>query len=386
MNSVAELLVFIPLDGEDAMRLARFLERVRTDLPAIADSYIELVANAPDAASNVDTPEQVTRMRERVVEWLETGLRGPHDHAFYAGRLHVGARHITEAWPQHRTVTFVHVVRMAYHRRIAALYPPAEAWALLDSVNRLLDLELAFLVRHYQLSHRASLSERSREERDERLISLQTLTAGLAHEIRNPLNAAKLQLELAERRLRRAEVEERLLTPVELAQAELDRLTIRLADFLTFAQPVRLNPLSHDVVKLIAAVCDEQRPAAEGRGATLRFVPARATLMASVDGPKLTQVAGHLIRNAIEVVQSGGEVVVELTTTDNSIELGVHDSGQGIPAAVQARIFEPFFSTKEGGTGLGMSIVHSLVALHGGAIHLDTGPQGTRFGVSLPLG
>ncbi len=386
MNSIAELLGFIRFDSEDTTRVARLLERLRPDLPAIADRYLELLANAPDAAPSVATPEQVSRIREGVIEWLETSLRGPHDHAFYVGRLHAGARHIPEAWPQHRTVTFIHVVRMAYHHRIAALYPPAEAWALVDSVNRLLDLELACLVRHYQLTHRPSQSERTREERDERLVSLQTLTAGLAHEIRNPLNAAKLQLELVERRLRRADAEERLVTPVELAQSELVRLTSLLTDFLTFAQPVRLNPLSHDVVKLVAAVCDEQRPAAEDRGATLRFVPGRETLVANVDGPKLTQVADHLIRNAIEVVLAGGEVVVELMTTDNSIELEVHDSGPGIPEAVRARIFEPFFSTKEGGTGLGMSIVHSLVALHGGAIRLDTGPHGTRFGVSLPLG
>ena len=63
----------------------------------------------------------------------------------------------------------------------------------------------------------------------------------------------------------------------------------------------------------------------------------------------------------------------------------VQDDGPGIPDDVRRRIYEPFFSTKEGGTGLGMSIVHSLVVLHGGSIEIDTGPRGTRFDVRIPL-
>ena len=103
-----------------------------------------------------------------------------------------------------------------------------------------------------------------------------------------------------------------------------------------------------------------------------------------VDAAKLHQVVLNLVRNAIEAVSAGGHVTLELTADATRIQLRVQDDGTGIPDEVKARIYEPFFSTKESGTGLGMSIVHSLVSLHDGTIDLDSGPSGTRFDVTLP--
>jgi signal transduction histidine kinase len=90
------------------------------------------------------------------------------------------------------------------------------------------------------------------------------------------------------------------------------------------------------------------------------------------------------VRNALEAVSAGGRVSIELAGDDDHVRLSVRDDGPGIPAEVRPRIYEPFFSTKEGGTGLGMSIVHSLVSLHGGSIELQTGSHGTRFDVAIP--
>ena len=213
---------------------------------------------------------------------------------------------------------------------------------------------------------------------------MQTLTAGLAHEVRNPLNAAKLQLELLERRLRRSTDDPRLVEPSELAQKEIERLTMLLNEFLAFAKPPELHTHDADVAAILRQVAELERVSAESRGAELTLVSCPEHLVALVDSAKIHQIVLNLVRNAIEEVSPGGHVTLELEAKDNQIKIRVNDDGAGIPDRVAPRIYEPFFSTKESGTGLGMSIVHSLVTLHGGTITLDTSPRGTRFEISIP--
>jgi two-component system, NtrC family, sensor histidine kinase HydH len=285
----------------------------------------------------------------------------------------------------------MNVLRTAYRDRIMSLYPPAEASAMTRAVDKLLDIELAIMSHHYQLDSEERRVAHERKSLADRLIAMQTMSAGFAHEARNPLNAAQLQLELLERRLRRDGHEARFLEPTELAHKEMERLTLLLNDFLAFARPPELAVGDHDVAALVRGAVDRERSLAERRGASIELElgselgPAGAgPLIASVDGPKLHQIAGHLVRNAIEAVTAGGHVWVAVVPGDERFVLRVADDGPGIPEAVRGRIYEPFFSTKESGTGLGMSIVHSLVSLHGGTIDLDTGPGGTRFDVVIP--
>ena len=112
--------------------------------------------------------------------------------------------------------------------------------------------------------------------------------------------------------------------------------------------------------------------------------PDLVQLVAEIDAPKLHQLVLNLVRNACEAVGQGGRVSVRVHQQDAYVHIVVQDNGPGIPDDVRARIYEPFFSTKEGGTGLGMSIVHSLVSLHHGGIDLTTGRGGTTFDVRLP--
>jgi len=123
---------------------------------------------------------------------------------------------------------------------------------------------------------------------------------------------------------------------------------------------------------------------AERRGAELALDECPDHLTAFVDAPKLHQIVLNLVRNAIEAVSAGGHVGLGLEADATTIKIHVRDDGNGIPQEVLPRIYEPFFSTKETGTGLGMSIVHSLVDLHGGWIELDTSSRGTRFDVMIP--
>lgn len=384
MNSpLDELLAYVSFGDQDRERLRALHPILAPHFPAIADKFYEAVWKNPGAAAVLQGPEQVERLRVTLIDWMSTGLLGPYDDRFYEKRSRIGRRHVAIGLAHQYMFTAMNVVRLAYHERIAALCG-ADAWAICGSVDKLFDIELAIMVRHYQLDSEDKLVARERRVLTERMTAMQTMTAGIAHEVRNPLNAAKLQLELLERRLRKRADDERLVEPCELAQREIERLTTLLNDFLAFARPPELVTQDADIVQILAHVVELERVSAQRRGADLALVSAPPQLTAHVDAAKIHQVVLNLVRNAIDAVSADGHVTVEVAGDEQTFNIRVQDDGPGIPEAVRSRIYEPFFSTKEGGTGLGMSIVHSLVALHGGTIDLDTSPRGTRFEVHIP--
>src|SRR4029079_18506269 len=138
-----------------------------------------------------------------------------------------------------------------------------------------------------------------------------------------------------------------------------------LNEFLSFARPPQLATEAHDVVAIVRQVIELERPKADAGGVALAVRGDDQALPAPVDAGKLHQIIQNLVRNAIEATPAGGAVTGALESTDAAVAVHVTDNGAGIPSAIQARIFEPFFSTKPEGTGLGMAIVHSLVAAHG---------------------
>ncbi|MDB4960101.1 MAG: hypothetical protein JWP01_100 [Myxococcales bacterium] len=381
---LAEILRYVSFDDKDRTRLLALHPKLSPRFPAIAERFYEAVWANPGTASVLDSPAQVERLRASLIDWMSTGLLGPYDDRFYEKRSRIGRRHVEIGLAHQYMFTSMNVVRTAYQEMIAELYPAAEASLVLRSVNKLLDIELSIMVRHYKLDSDEKLVARERRMQSDRITAMQTMTAGLAHEVRNPLNAAKLQLELLERRLRREHDDPRLLEPSELAQKEIERLTNLLNDFLAFARPPELHLQDHDVVGIVRHVCDLERISAEKRGATLTFSHPAIAIPARVDAPKLQQIMLNLVRNAVEAVTANGVVQVALAGSHDTFMINVEDDGGGMPADVQARIYEPFFSTKEGGTGLGMSIVHSLISLHGGSIALESTTRGTRFDLTFP--
>lgn len=379
-----DLLHYTGMGAADFDRLRELHPRLQPHFPAIAARFYEAVWANPGAATVLDGPAQVERLRISLIDWMSSGLLGPLDERFYEKRSRIGRRHVQIGLAHQYMFTSMNVVRTAYLDLISTLYPAAEACSVGISVNKLLDIELAIMVRHYQLDSDEKLIARERRMQADRITAMQTMTAGLAHEVRNPLNAAKLQLALLERRLRREHDDPRLLEPSELAQKEIERLTALLNDFLAFARPPELHVQPYDVVELVRNVVELERVDAESRGATLQFVLSPEELSAHVDAHKVKQLILNLVRNAVEAVGPGGHITVELTATHDNFTVRVQDDGPGIAPELQQRIYEPFFSTKEGGTGLGMSIVHSLVGLHGGRVELDSTSRGTRFDVTIP--
>jgi len=121
---------------------------------------------------------------------------------------------------------------------------------------------------------------------------------------------------------------------------------------------------------------------ADVRGVTLAFDDVVTIRPLAVDPGKLHQVVQNLVRNAIEAARS--RVTIEVVRAERSVHLRISDDGPGMPDEVRSRVFEPFFSTKESGTGMGMSIVHSFVAMHEGRIEIETTSSGTTIDVAFP--
>jgi two-component system sensor histidine kinase HydH len=263
------------------------------------------------------------------------------------------------------------------------------AWAYLIKPCSPDDLLLAVRQAVRQVTHseeRRQLARRALVA--EKLAAVGTLAAGLSHEIRNPLNAASLQLTLLERRLRRlpAENQPSLLEPLSLVQQEINRLKSILEDFLAFARPRELNLLPIDLTEVAREVVDLFAAQAEQAG--LRLERGFAAV-GPVDGDagRLQQALTNLVLNAIQATPAGGWVRVEVGELAGEAFLAVEDSGPGISQKVHPHLFEPFFTTKEGGSGLGLPLVHAVVQQHAGSISLEEGRAGgARFVIKLPLG
>jgi len=220
--------------------------------------------------------------------------------------------------------------------------------------------------------------------RAERLAAVGTMAAGLAHEVRNPLNSASLQLTVLERRLERGETSERTVPIARIINGEIDRLDRLVRDFLAFAKPTPLDPRPVDLPDLLLAVAALIAPEAEAARVAITVDAPASTRAASGDAERLRQVLLNLTRNAIEAMQArGGHLVLRARNAQAMVTVDVEDDGPGFPEDLP--VFDAFFTTKDQGTGLGLALVHRIVTDHRGTIRVESRPGRTCFSVSLPV-
>jgi signal transduction histidine kinase len=220
--------------------------------------------------------------------------------------------------------------------------------------------------------------------RAERLAAVGTMAAGFAHEVRNPLNSALLQLTLLERRVDKGDLSrDTVLTISQIVKDEIQRLERMVRDFLGFAQPRPIEPRAIDINDLVSSVLLLVAPEAEAVG--VATVTELAPTLGAIwgDAERLRQVLLNLVRNALEAMPAGGRLTLRSRwSVAANAEIDVEDTGTGF--AEDLPVFDAFFTTKEKGTGLGLAIVHRIVTDHGGSIRVRSGPGGTCFSFTLP--
>lgn len=221
----------------------------------------------------------------------------------------------------------------------------------------------------------------------ERLRAITLLAAGVAHEIGNPLNSLNIHLQLLKRevlklaRPRRAEFGELL----DVSIGEVERLDKIITEFLQAVRPVKPVLESTDLAGLIRETVGFQKRELADRRVLVEMEAADNLPNVCVDRGQIRQVFFNLIKNASEAMSGGGVIRIDLTATDRFVRASVRDTGSGISHEHMSRVFEPYFSTKTGGNGLGMMIVHRIVRDHGGEIEIHSEPDhGTCVAIFLP--
>ena len=219
--------------------------------------------------------------------------------------------------------------------------------------------------------------------RAEKMASAGRLTASIAHEINNPLQAVQNCLHLATR----GEVTEKKQREyLDLANLELNRLMSTVQRMLDFYRPGAVEPQRVDLVALLRHVISLLSPQLQVRDIRVRtgFSSKLSTIFAV--SSQLEQVFLNLFLNAYDAMPDGGELRISARPVRDMVEILIQDTGPGVPEEIRARIFEPFVSTKQGGTGLGLSVSYGIVSAHGGSLDLvsDRGP-GACFRVTLPI-
>jgi PAS domain S-box-containing protein len=233
--------------------------------------------------------------------------------------------------------------------------------------------------------------ERMAEENtlvDERLAAVKTLAAGVAHEIGNPLNALNIHLQLLQRALRNLNDEatrKQLQSLTETASAEVNRLDAIIRRFLTSIRPIKPCLVRGNVKDVLEATLRLMLPDIEERHIHLQVNTPPAVPDIYLDAHLLEQVFFNLIKNAMDAIPDGGRIGLTLMVSDHSVSILIMDNGAGIPEELLGRIFDPYVTTKEKGSGLGLMVVQRIIQGHGGTIECASNVgEGTCFTLHLP--
>ena len=240
------------------------------------------------------------------------------------------------------------------------------------------------LVRDVTLARAQEESARESSRTD----AVRDLAAGVAHEIGNPLNAISLNLQLLAREFRREPDEERrtrLLHDIATSQNEVKRLEGIIKGFLSAIRPAKLNLVPGSVLDPLTDTLDAMKAQFEDRRIQTQLNLPTALPTVLVDHAQMEQVFFNLVKNAIEAMKDGGSLDIEVAADDRDVHVVFRDNGTGMDAATLAHIFEPYQTSKEQGSGLGLMLSRRIVHAHGGEIDVESKPgAGTAFTVRIP--
>lgn len=358
---------------EELVRQHRALAELTDVLVVALDPENRVVLFNRKAAETVDVIAGDARGRNFLESWIPEAERARLRDALEEARSGTRTREVETSFTESPGVT--------PGKRIRWHFSPAR-----ETGGRHQDVIFGIGI---DVTEKRALEKRAADA--EALSVMGSLALNLAHEIRNPLNAAVLQLHLLKRDIDKSNVEaERRATMqrrIDVVESEVGRLSRLLTEFLELARPRQIAREPVHMGRMLDEVLELERGAVEERAIKVVKDIAIDGSMALGDVEKLKQVVLNVVVNAIEAMKDGGTLTARSFVEGNHIAVEIGDTGPGIDPDVIANVFDPFFTTKEAGTGLGLSIVRKIVDQHAGTITIDSERgRGTRVRVRIPMG
>ena len=265
--------------------------------------------------------------------------------------------------------------------------------------TRVLSCSMMPLVREGRIQggllHTEDVTEKKGKEarlrRAENLAALTTLTAGVAHEIKNPLGSISIHIQLIQKamnglpELRNSGKFETMQNYLDIVNEEVERLNGIIVDFLFAVRPMDMNLVGQNLNEMVRELFEFMHFELEEQGIRLVMNLEPELPELQLDVKYLKQALLNIVKNAISAMPEGGTLTVLTEMRDGRVELSISDTGVGIPEENMAKIFEPYFTTRDFGSGLGLTLVYKIIKEHQGEINLHSREgEGTTFNITLP--
>ena len=371
-----ELQSYVGWSDEHARLVHAAGSLVEPSFAALVDDFYQEIDRHPEARKVITGgQEQIERLKGLLVDWLQRLFSGRYDGDYVARRWQVGWRHVEIGLDQVYTNVALSRLRAGIVRALERVWSGDRPTLskTLAALHTLLDLDLAIIEDAYQTEHLA------RQQRSERLATVGQVAAGMAHELRNPLNVVKTSIyyllnarnpspERVNDHLQRIERQVLLADGVITALTNFAKLPVAKLEPVSVAslvsQTLESNPLPPAIE--LAVDCPETLP------------------LVLADAAQIQIALGNLIRNARDAMAGGGRLSLRATETGGEIEVAVADSGPGIAPENLSKVLEPFYSTKARGIGLGLAISRAILDKHKGSLRVTSEVgRGSTFFVRL---
>jgi len=230
-----------------------------------------------------------------------------------------------------------------------------------------------------------NIENKNRLRQAESLAALTTISAGIAHEIKNPLGAISLHIQLMETELKKDKnLSENINYSLNIVKEEINRLNNIIDDYLMTVRPLNSQLILVDLNKFLDSFIDFIKP--ELSSFNIKIIKDYKELPEVwLDEKYFRQALLNLIKNSVQAIKVNGEITVKSYKKNNYVFINIIDNGQGIPVEDQSKIFDPYFTTKSTGTGLGLTIVYKIIKDHKGIITFSSNNGETVFSIRLPL-
>ena len=372
-----ELQQYVGWSEEDAQRVKALGPLLAPTFEALVDDFYDEIERHPEARKVITGgAEQIARLKQTLQQWLQELFSGQYDRTYVERRWRVGHRHVDIGLNQVFTNAALSRLRSGLLRSIEERWSgtTGDLLACRGSLNTLLDLDLAIIEDAYQAEYQR------RQSAAERLATIGKVAGGIAHELRNPLNVVKTSVYFLLNAKNAADEKKRAhLERIERQVGMADGVITALNDFARLPVP-QIEPIS--VVDCLKDVLDMNPPP---QTIHVQWDLPSGGLSMLGDRSQLSIVFSNLIRNARDAMLDGGILRLSAKAEEKSAVITIQDTGKGIPAEHVQHIFEPLYSTKAKGIGLGLSISRDIVERHHGTLTVASEPDvGSTFTIRLP--